>query len=48
MLGQALGPGGSFLWWMAIYPGWAIFLTVFAYVLIGESVNDALDPRRQQ
>jgi peptide/nickel transport system permease protein len=48
MLSQATGQGGQFVWWMAIFPGAAIFLTVFAYVLLGEAVNDALDPRRRR
>ena len=29
-------------WWIATTPGLAIFLTVFAYNLIGEAVRDAL------
>lgn len=45
LLNQALGAGGGFYWWIAIYPGLAIFLTVFAYNLIGEALRDALDPR---
>jgi peptide/nickel transport system permease protein len=45
LLEQALGEGGTFYWWIALYPGLAIFLTVFAYNLIGESLRDALDPR---
>jgi peptide/nickel transport system permease protein len=45
LLSQALGSGGSFFWWLALYPGLAIFLTVFSYNLIGESMRDALDPR---
>lgn len=45
MLDQARGAGGDFLWWIAIFPGMAIFLTVFAYNLIGESLRDALDPK---
>lgn len=36
---------GRFTWWMAIFPGMAIFLTVFAYNLVGESFRDAIDPR---
>ncbi|WP_428389591.1 ABC transporter permease [Mucisphaera sp.] len=36
---------GSFLWWIALFPGLAIFLTVFAYNLIGEALRDALDPK---
>ncbi|HEY2589252.1 MAG TPA: ABC transporter permease [Tepidisphaeraceae bacterium] len=45
MLEQSLGVGGTFIWWIAFFPGLAIFLTVFAYNLIGESLRDALDPR---
>ncbi len=45
LLEQALGSGGTFFWWLAIYPGLAIFLTVLSYNLIGESLRDALDPR---
>lgn len=36
---------GSFSWWLAIFPGSAIFLTVFAYNLIGEALRDVIDPR---
>jgi len=45
LLEEALGGGGTFYWWIALYPGLAIFLTVFAYNLIGESLRDALDPK---
>jgi len=45
LLNQALGVGGTFTWWIALYPGLAIFLTVFAYNLVGESLRDALDPK---
>jgi peptide/nickel transport system permease protein len=48
LLEQALGEGGTFYWWIALYPGLAIFLTVFAYNLIGESLRDALDPKTRQ
>jgi len=44
MLEQARS-AGRFVWWLAVYPGMAIFLTVFAYNLIGESMRDALDPK---
>lgn len=43
MLNQAVR-SSNFNWWMALFPGGAIFLTVFAYNLIGESLRDALDP----
>ncbi|MBX7045729.1 MAG: ABC transporter permease [Ignavibacteria bacterium] len=32
-------------WWLAIFPGIAIFLSVVSYNLIGEGLRDALDPR---
>lgn len=44
MLDQAR-TAGRFIWWLTIYPGLAIFLTVFSYNLIGESMRDALDPK---
>lgn len=44
LLNQALGVGGTFYWWIALYPGLAIFLTVFAYNLVGEALRDAIDP----
>ncbi|MEZ0267710.1 MAG: ABC transporter permease [Phycisphaerae bacterium] len=45
MLEQARSGGAGFNWWIATFPGLLIFLTVFAYNLIGESVRDALDPK---
>lgn len=45
MLNQARSGGQGFVWWMAIFPGLAIFLTVFAYALIGDAMRDALDPK---
>lgn len=35
-------------WWLVIFPGLAIFLTVLMYNLIGEGLRDALDPRLKQ
>ena len=32
-------------WGLIIFPGLAIFLTVFAYNLVGEALRDALDPK---
>ncbi len=45
LLADARSAGGTFYWWLAIFPGGAIFLTVFAYNLIGEALRDAIDPR---
>lgn len=32
-------------WWLTIYPGLAIFITVTSYNLVGEGLRDAIDPR---
>ena len=32
-------------WWMTAFPGFAIFLTVTSYNLVGEGLRDAADPR---
>ena len=47
MLNQAVR-SSTFNWWMAVFPGGAIFLTVFAYNLIGEALRDAIDPSLSQ
>lgn len=35
-------------WWMSVYPGLAILVTVLSYNLLGEGIRDALDPRLRQ
>lgn len=45
MLNDAGNPAETFRWWLALPPGIMIFLTVFAYNIIGEGMRDALDPR---
>ena len=45
LLDQARQGGSGFNWWIATFPGLAIFLTVFAYILIGEAMRDAIDPK---
>lgn len=32
-------------WWMPVFPGLAIFLTVLGFNLLGDGLNDALNPR---
>ena len=32
-------------WWLIIYPGIAIFLTITIYNMIAEAARDALDPK---
>jgi peptide/nickel transport system permease protein len=33
------------MWWLILFPGLAIFLTVLSYNLIGEALQEATDPR---
>ncbi len=35
----------EFAWWLSLFPGVAILVTVLAYNLLGEGIRDALDPR---
>ncbi len=44
MLNQSV-KASTFNWWMAVFPGGAIFLTVFSYNLMGEAMRDAIDPQ---
>jgi len=32
-------------WWISVFPGLAIFVTVLAYNLLGEGIRDSIDPR---
>jgi peptide/nickel transport system permease protein len=32
-------------WWLTLFPGLAIFITVLAFNLMGDGLRDALDPR---
>jgi peptide/nickel transport system permease protein len=34
-------------WWMAVFPGAAIFVTVLAFNLIGDGLRDVLDPKQR-
>lgn len=48
--GAMLNQAQNFLqqaWWMPLFPGAAIFLTVLSFNLAGEALNDLLNPRRQ-
>ena len=47
--GRMLSAGQQFLftaWWMSVFPGLAILLTVLSLNLLGDTLSDALDPRR--
>ena len=35
----------QFAWWLSLFPGFAILITVLGYNLLGEGLRDALDPR---
>ncbi len=46
--GAMLGEAQSYLlttWYMALFPGLAIFVAVMAFNLLGDGLRDALDPR---
>jgi peptide/nickel transport system permease protein len=46
--GQMLTAGKDYIyvaWWLSLFPGIAILLTVLAFNLLGEGLRDALDPR---
>ncbi|WP_419896957.1 ABC transporter permease [Roseomonas sp. USHLN139] len=46
--GFLIGSGRSVIrmaWWMSVFPGIAIFLTVLSLNLVGEGLSDALNPR---
>lgn len=38
----------DFAWWLVVFPGAAIFVTVTAFNLAGEGLRDAMDPRLRQ
>ncbi|MCE9590375.1 MAG: ABC transporter permease [Planctomycetes bacterium] len=44
LLNQATSPGGNFRWWIATAPGLALFLSMFAFIIIGEAMRDVIDP----
>lgn len=35
-------------WWLSLYPGMAILVTVLGYNLLGEGIRDSLDPRLRE
>jgi peptide/nickel transport system permease protein len=46
--GGMLSRGKTYImvaWWLTLFPGIAILLTVLSFNLIGEAIRDALDPR---
>ncbi len=48
--GRMLFEGRGFVqqaWWMGVFPGLAIFVTVLSFNLLGDALRDALDPRQR-
>jgi len=48
--GRMLFEGRGFVqqaWWMGVFPGVAIFVTVLSFNVIGDALRDALDPRQR-
>jgi peptide/nickel transport system permease protein len=47
--GQMLTTGKEYIhiaWWLSLFPGCAILITVLAFNLLGEGLRDALDPKQ--
>jgi len=47
--GGMLAEGRSYIthaWWLAVFPGMGIFMTVLGLNLLGDALRDALDPKR--
>jgi peptide/nickel transport system permease protein len=42
------GRGNLQMWWLILFPGIAIFLTVLAYNLVAEGLQEATDPRLRE
>jgi len=49
--GIMVAEGANFIvsgeWWLAIFPGLALMLTVFTFNLLGDALRDIIDPRRR-
>ncbi|MBN2190025.1 MAG: ABC transporter permease [Candidatus Aureabacteria bacterium] len=44
--GEILAQAKQYLsWWLVLFPGIAIFITVTAFNLVGEGIRDAIDPK---
>jgi peptide/nickel transport system permease protein len=49
--GLLIGSSRSYMlsaWWAVTFPGLMIFLTVLAVSLIGDGLNDALNPKLRE
>lgn len=48
--GRMLAEGRAFIeqaWWMALFPGLAIFIVVLAFNVLGDALRDVLDPKQR-
>ena len=48
--GQILTSGKDYIymaWWLSIFPGIAILITVLAFNLLGEAIRDVFDPKEE-
>jgi len=48
--GRMLAEGSDFIeqaWWMALFPGLAIFVVVLAFNVLGDALRDVLDPKQR-
>jgi peptide/nickel transport system permease protein len=48
--GRMLAEARAFVenaWWMGFFPGFAIFVTVLSFNVVGDALRDALDPRQK-
>jgi len=46
--GNILTEGRTYIfdaWWLTVFPGFAILMTVLAFNLVGEGLRDTLDPK---
>jgi peptide/nickel transport system permease protein len=49
--GQMLTAGKEYIyfaWWLSLFPGLAILITVLSFNLLGEGLRNVLDPRQEQ
>ena len=45
LVNETRNPG---FWWIQVFPGFLIFLTVTCYNLVGDALRDLLDPRMRK
>jgi peptide/nickel transport system permease protein len=47
--GMALSAAQQYFssWWMAVFPGIAILITILGFILVGDALRDVLDPAHE-